>query len=325
MNKFYLIAAFILCFNFSFANSVITASSNGYWKSAATWNLNRLPKVGDTIIIPGGKTVIINDDQNFNGFVYLKVLGVLQFQNNNSTLSVDAPSVIMVYPTGEIIGGGSPSQKIRYAHSIIFDGNDAAIIGPQLASATSGGFVAFADSPLPVKFVGFTVTLTNNNALIQWSTSEEINANMYEVERSEDGSNWTTIAYVAAIGNSSVVNNYSYTDKNVPAKVVYFRIKEVDYDGKTNLTAIKSIKTNTTYTTADIQIASVQNKVLLQFPKEVKGNLVVRFVSLSGQIVDQQTINNPLGQVVLNSKVSGNYVISVSNGLDINSAKQVIL
>lgn len=325
MKKFYFIILSVVLFNTSFSAPVITASSNGYWNSAATWNLNRLPQVGDTIVIPGGKTVTINDDQNFNGFVYLKISGVLKFQNNNSTLSVDAPSVLMVFPGGQIAGSGSPSQKIRYNNSTIFDGNDAVIVGPQMASSSSGGFTSFVSSPLPVKFIGFTVTSQNNNALIQWSTSEEINANTYEIERSENGTSWTTIAYVAAIGNSSAVNNYSYTDKSIVAKVVYYRIKEVDIDGKTSLTAIKSIKANVTYTNADIKIASIQNKVLLQFPNQIKGSLTVRFVSMSGQLVDQQTINNPLGQVVLSSKVTGNYVISVTNGQDVNTAKQVIL
>lgn len=325
MKKFYFLILSVVLFNTSFSAPVITASSNGYWNSAATWNLNRLPQVGDTIVIPGGKTITINDDQNFKGFVYLQVRGILKFQNNNSTLSVDAPSVIMVFASGEIRGGGSPSQKIRYNNSIIFDGNDLSILGPQMASSTSGGFAFFASSTLPVKFIGFTVTSQNNNALIQWSTSEEINANTYEVERSEDGTSWTTIAYVAAIGNSSAVNNYSYTDKNITAKVFYYRVKEVDVDGKTSFTIIKSIKTSTTYTNADIKIASVQNKVLLQFPNEIKGSLTVRFVSMNGQVVDQQAINNPLGQVILNSKVTGNYVISVTNGQDVNTAKQVIL
>lgn len=325
MKKFYFLILSVVFFNTSFSAPVITALSNGYWNSPATWNLNRLPQVGDTVVIPSTSTITINDDQNFNGFVYIAISGTLKFMNNNSTLSVNAPSVIMVLYGGQIVGGGSPSQKIRYDNAAIFDGNNAAIVGPQVASATSVGFSAFGSSPLPVKFIGFTVSAQNNNALVQWSTSEEQNANVYEVERSENGANWTTIAYVTAMGNSSAVNNYSYTDKNISAKVFYYRVKEVDNDGKTFLTAIRSVKPSGTYSNADIKIASIQNKVLLQFPNEIKGGLTVRFVSLSGQVVDQQSIMNPFGQVVLNPKVTGNYVIAVTNGQNVNIAKQVIL
>src|SRR4029079_7197991 len=108
-------------------------------------------------------------------------------------------------------------------------------------------------------------------------------------------------------------------------KIAYYRINEVDVNGKETYTSIKSIRSEVPASITDIKIAAVQNKILLQFPAEIKGSLTVRFVSKNGQVVDQLNINNPVGQVVLNSKVTGNYIISISNGQDINTAKQVIL
>ena len=151
MKKLYLLVLSIVFYNIAFSAPIITAITNGNWNTSATWNLNRLPKVGDTIIIPSNKTVIITDDINFNGFVYVKILGDLLFQNNNSTLSVSDPSIIMVYPNALISGSGSASQKIRYNNYIIFTGVDAPIIGPQLASAITTGFDPF--SILQVKFI----------------------------------------------------------------------------------------------------------------------------------------------------------------------------
>jgi hypothetical protein len=270
--------------------------------------------------------VTVNNDENLNGTVYIKIFGKLTFQNNNSTLSLGDNSVIWVFDNAQILGGGSASQKLRLDGTSIFQGNDSPVNGPQTASAASNGFSAMVSAPLPVKFVGFTLTRKNNDVHIQWSTSEEINADIYQVERSADGSEWNTIAYVAAIGNSSAVNNYSFTDKSISAQVVYYRIKEVDLNGKTTYTPIKSTKAEIASASATgIRIAAIQNKVLLQFAHEIKGNLTVRFVSKNGQVVDQQTINNPVGQVVLNSKLTGNYIISISNGQEINTAKQVIL
>lgn len=88
--------------------------------------------------------------------------------------------------------------------------------------------------------------------------------------------------------------------------------------------SIKSIKAETS-SASEIKIAGIQNKVLLQFFQQINGYLAIRFVSASGQIIDQQNINNPVRQVVLNSKVTGNYIISISNGRNINTSKQVIL
>ena len=260
-----------------------------------------------------------------NGFVFLKVNGKLAFQNNNSTLNLGGTAVIIVTFNGEIMGGGSPSQKIRLNGEQIFNGNDAPISGPQMASATSEGFSFFNEfSLLPVKFVGFTTARRGNDVLVQWATSEEKNAGMYHVERSLDGTGWSTVGYIAAVGNASAVSNYSFTDKNVSAKLVYYRIKQVDYDGTTTYTTIRTIKSDNA-SANDIKIAAVNKKVLLQFASEVKGQLTVRFVNGNGQVIDQQIISKATGQVVLNSKVSGNYIISLSNGQDINTAKQVIL
>jgi protein involved in ribonucleotide reduction len=318
MKKFYLfVLSFFVC-SLSFASPINDNVNNGYWKNSTTWDKNRKPKDGDTVIIPAGKTVIVNSWEILNN-VCIKVYGTLKFSGAFTALELNSSSKVVVYTNASIEATIDYLQYVLIGGSYVF--YLGTIDGPVVG--TSSGFTGF--SPLPVKFVGFTVTHKNNDALIQWSTSNETNANSYEIERSLDGNNWNTIAYVIAVGNSINVNNYSFTDKNLSAKIAYYRVKEVDFDGKTTITDIKSIKTDITSTIADIKISSIQNKVLLQFPLQVQGNLIVRFVSLNGQIVDQQNINNPVGQVVLNSKVTGNYIISVSNGQDINAARQVIL
>jgi hypothetical protein len=311
----------------AFAIPPIKVKSNGYWHYNSTWDMNRLPCGGDTIVIPADKTVTINNDQQLNGTVYLKIYGRLNFVNNNSTLHMAEGSTVVVYTNGQVLGGGSASQKLRIGSVAVFKGNDAPVNGPQMATASSNGFESFNEEVFPVKFVGFTLSRKNSNSiLIQWSTSEEMNAHMYEVERSYTGSEWNTIAYVSAIGNSNALNNYTYTDKNISSRVVYYRIRQVDVDERFTYTDIKSVKTENIIT-SQVKIASVQGKVLLQFPEELKGNLVVRMVSLNGQVMDQQVISNPVGQFVLQSNlhITGNYIVSVSNGQEINIAKQVIL
>jgi hypothetical protein len=320
---FLLITAFL--FKASFSTPVIKAINNGYWGTASTWDLNRLPKAGDTIIIGKNKIVTIDDDQDLGGVTVVEIYGKLKFENTNSTLKLGNLGGVWVFTNAIVEGGGSASQKIKIGNSQVFKGNDAEIVGPEVANAATNGFDPFVDVQLlPVKFIAFTTTKDNKNVVIQWSTAEEMNANMYEVERSSDGLNWKTIAYVAAMGTSQNLSNYSYSDKNITDKIVYYRVKEVDIDGNFTYTAIKSVKTETVIE-SNIKIAAVRNRVLLKFPEEIKGDVVVRFVSLSGQILEQQTINHAIGQVMLTSKTQGNQIVSVSNGSGLNLAKQVIL
>src|ERR1044072_4619318 len=97
MNKFYLSVLLLLSFNFSFSAPVIRSANDGYWNDVSTWNRNRLPQVGDTIVIVAGNTVTINNNISFNTATFLKVNGKLAFQNNNSTLSFSNGSFIWVF------------------------------------------------------------------------------------------------------------------------------------------------------------------------------------------------------------------------------------
>ena len=55
MKKLYSLLIALFAVSFTFANNLITVvNNNGSWKSKSTWNLNRIPKDGDTVVIPHG-------------------------------------------------------------------------------------------------------------------------------------------------------------------------------------------------------------------------------------------------------------------------------
>jgi len=323
MKQFYF---FILCIAISLASSanpLIKAISNGNWNNASTWSLNRLPQVNDTILIPVGKTVTVSNDQNLNGFVYLKLYGILNFQFNNSTLNLGSSSIVVVFTGGTIVGGGSASQKIRLGNQSIFDGNDLPILGPVLATNLTNGFQNYIETALPVKFMGFTAARSKNEVLIQWTTTEEVNASHYEIERSNDGSNWNTIATVAAKGSAASINQYRYADVNSASVTVYYRVKQVDVDGRSMFTAVKSVAKDKT--NAGVSVAGVSGTVVLQFEKQVAGSVTVQLIDISGRISSTQTLNNPFGQVILPTGKKGHYIISLSNSDDLRVASQIVL
>src|SRR5690554_889603 len=129
MKQIFLLALAMLLFGELTAAPKIKCKSNGYWSNPANWDLNRAPVTGDTITIPAGYTMTINDDRVINGFVYLQIYGNLSFQNNNSTLKLGSTAIVIVYSNGQITGGGSPSQKLRIGNKTVFDGNDDPVLG----------------------------------------------------------------------------------------------------------------------------------------------------------------------------------------------------
>lgn len=89
--------------------------------------------------------------------------------------------------------------------------------------------------------ISLPVTLLNfrgqyqapGKAKLQWQTAVENNAAYFEIERSTDAVSFVSVGKVAAAGNSTALNNYSYTDDldTVGATAVFYRIKETDNDG----------------------------------------------------------------------------------------------
>jgi hypothetical protein len=98
---------------------------------------------------------------------------------------------------------------------------------------------------LPIDLSEFTATNDNNNILLQWKTVTEINANYFDVERSDDGQFFFSIGKVDAKGNSSNTNSYSFLDTKMSynnGSQIFYRLKLVDKDGSVKYSNHISIK-----------------------------------------------------------------------------------
>ena len=91
--------------------------------------------------------------------------------------------------------------------------------------------------PLPVIFGSYDVICNDRGALIVWSTVTEQNSDRFEIQRSSNGTDWTTVDIVAAAGNSDALLNYQYLDLH--AGTSFYRIRQVDKDERFVYTAIK--------------------------------------------------------------------------------------
>jgi len=322
MKRLYLFFISLLAISASFAAPKIKGLvNNGIWKHSTTWDLNRIPVTSDTIIVPANKVLVVDNPQTL-GDVYVQVYGTLRFASGK--LTIGANSEIVVFPGGVITGNGH-SEKIRIGNTEVFNGTDPDVVGPAIANSSTGA--GFGNFNLPVKFLGFNVIRDNKDVVLQWATAEEVNADRYEIERSTDATSWSKIASVQAAGSTNATTTYSYTDRNALASIYYYRIKQVDVDGRFMYTPVKLIEQQTNGLVSDIKIISIQGKVVLHFPKKIEGNLVIRYVTLSGQVLDQRILANAFGQVVLTTDgiLKGNVIVSISNARDIKIAKQIIL
>jgi hypothetical protein len=93
--------------------------------------------------------------------------------------------------------------------------------------------------PLPILLTDFTASRQDNAAFLQWQTAQEENTREFLVQRSPDGTIFSTIGSVAAAGNSSVTLDYSFVDGSPVNGNNYYRLEEVDLDGYTTYTPVR--------------------------------------------------------------------------------------
>jgi len=108
----------------------------------------------------------------------------------------------------------------------------------QEMAVTIASFAFFSTAntePLPVKFVNFEAKPKTCNVNLQWTTSEEVNADYFSVQRSADGKSFKEIGRVTAAGTTKLNQQYTFTDQQ-PEPQNYYRLKEVDHGGKFEFT-----------------------------------------------------------------------------------------
>jgi hypothetical protein len=177
---------------------------------------------------------------------------------------------------------------------------------------------------LPVKMESFTATLNNigNKVDLKWTTSSEINVNHFIVEKSTDGSSFSEAGMVFAYGTASEKANYTFADNITgnQAKVIYYRLRSIDIDGKNQLSETRLIRIGKTGN--DIKLLTypnpVTNELRITNPSNWQNRPVVyELFSANGTVVKRTSTGSSSQTETMNlSNLSpGFYIIrATSNG-----------
>ncbi len=173
---------------------------------------------------------------------------------------------------------------------------------------------------LPVKLASFTATLNNNNkADLKWTTASEINVSHFVIERSTDGTNYSDVGVVFTYGNATDLTNYSFSDNlnNVQSAIVYYRLRSVDIDGKSQYSDTRIIRiskqaentiTITTYPNP------VTNELHISIPNNWQNKKIVyEVLSANGQTSKRMEMasSSQTETVNMSSYAPGFYVVRV--------------
>ena len=185
-------------------------------------------------------------------------------------------------------------------------GSDMPLIGSALGRHQITTISAWIDNlvPLPVQLAIFRVRAVEQGNQLMWSTDSESNNEGFDLQKSIDGSNWTTFAFVPGAGNSTVAQEYRYTDTEYRAGKTYYRLKQLDFDGYYQYSQIIAIQNFSGHQQVEISPNPVRDLL-----KIVNGQGRLTLYSSSGVKLQEWQIADPQTSLDLSRFASGCYIL----------------
>lgn len=192
------------------------------------------------------------------------------------------------YSTRELFSGAQNARQtathVQGTFSITIPAADAAI-------------VEFSNTTLPVTLIGFTAEKSNTGTLLQWKTSDETNNKEFVIERSTDGKAFRAIGKVAGSGDSSKEQSYAYHDvAPVAGAINYYRLKQVDFDGKSERSAVRPVNyrdSDDTKSRINIYPNPGADELNIRLGESLEGKVMVRLVDMNGKCMLSRSYTNP--------------------------------
>jgi hypothetical protein len=151
--------------------------------------------------------------------------------------------------------------------------------------------------PLPVELISFTAAWTGKHPTLNWATASERNSAYFDVERSVDGGRtFKVVGQVAGAGTASTRTDYNFDDMSLAQATVgtvFYRLRQVDLDKKSNTSVIRSVLVPAAAQTfqAGVYPNPYENTVTVQFNTLGAGAVYLTVHDVLGQRLLQKTVN----------------------------------
>jgi hypothetical protein len=120
--------------------------------------------------------------------------------------------------------------------------NYADVQQPITLNSSSANTASTDCTILPIELMSFDANASEYGNELSWQTLSEINNDYFILETSKDARNFQAIGSVKGAGNSNELLSYYFMDKNPIASITYYRLKQVDFDGKFSYSEVVSVR-----------------------------------------------------------------------------------
>lgn len=273
--------------------------------------------------IPNGPT---SNECTFANYALRPALnnGFWTFQSlsNNTTGSFDMTLNNINYTNASAPGGWTVMKRDPLSTgtwgldgSCVLTSTIAATQRTSLVGFDADFATAQSASPLPIELLNFEAKVTAEGVLAEWTTATEINNDHFTIERSYDGQNFNAIGTVRGAGNSTQEKYYSFLD-NAPGKgIIYYRLKQTDYDGQFTYSQAVAVKINEKVIGINVYPNPTHDVLNFQFEAD-GGDAIIKVIDMTGRVALEEKKNFKQGVVSsfinLKELANGVYYLTIS-------------
>lgn len=216
-----------------------------------------------------------------------------EFMTTFSTIDISGGPFTVTF---QKTGGGASAQQVTI-DDIVITGNGSGC-------------------DLPIELTSFSGKSTENSIQLHWRTASEKNNDYLEVQRSKDGKVFEPIGIVQGQGDSYLPVDYTYEDKGPLPGINYYRLRQVDFDGKeTYHPVIAVLFKDIEDKIKDIILfpTVVHEQVNFALAEEASTDGLLFISNLNGQILLRRTFKRGMQQqtIPVSKLPPGQYMLSV--------------
>ena len=214
----------------------------------------------------------------------------------------------------------SPDVTTTYQVSVTNNANGCA------NTATTTVVVKDTCNLFPLLWLDFAARLENKNVRLTWTVAMEQNNKWFVIERSSDGRYWTTIGTVNSLGNTDQRRVYESYDMQPNEGVNFYRIKQVDYNGRYTYTVIRQILVINQQSGIVVYPNPTSDVVHYVIPNFASGgHYQLRLTGIDGRLIHNYSITNSQGSLSMKDLSAGVYVLGITNGKGVSDNKKIVL
>lgn len=311
---------------------VYGGTSWGIQSSGATAQLNGVYFVNDLVgYVCGNGGTILGTTNGGNTWNTLQAEGSLAW-NLNAVWAIDADNIIAVGDNGVVCistDGGANWDLLSIGTTV--DLLDVTVENCTGYCTGANGTVFQFPFPgctpsLPIELIDFTAIENNKKVYLKWETATETNNDYFVVERSNDGGWFEALGRMDGAGTTSIAQNYAFTDHSPKYGLNYYRLKQVDTDGKFAHSSVIPILIETQPREIILFPNPVSEKATVIYHSPKKTTLKFLISDEAGRWIATPTFNVEQGQNTLELDMRdlppAVYFLSLKNGDAIRFLKE---